>query len=85
MIAATDYVALLLLPKLLKLLELQAPGIEVQIKNFGPGNPEDALDSGEFDFAMGRFFDVSPRLQKQLWLDESLCCLGTKKTTCSCS
>ncbi len=74
-IAATDYVALLLLPKLLKLLELQAPGIEVQIKNFGPGNPEDALDSGEFDFAMGRFFDVSPRLQKQLWLDESLCCL----------
>lgn len=77
-IAATDYVALLLLPRLLKLLEREAPGVEVQIKNFGPENPEAALESGEFDFAMGRFFDVSPRLQHQLWLEEHLCCLVRK-------
>ena len=77
-IAATDYVALLLLPRLLKLLERQAPGIEVQIRNFGPENPEAALEAGEFDFAMGRFFDLSPRLQRQLWLEERLCCLVRK-------
>lgn len=78
-IAATDYAALLLLPRLLKMLEQEAPGVEVQIKNFGPGNPEAALEQGDFDFAIGRFFDVSPRLQKDLWLEESLCCLVRKE------
>ena len=78
-IAATDYVALILLPPLLKLLAVKAPNIEVQIVNFGPENPELMLESGQCDFAIGRFFNISPRLTKQRWLEESLCCLVRKE------
>ncbi|ARN72731.1 LysR family transcriptional regulator [Oceanicoccus sagamiensis] len=77
-IAATDYVAQLLMPRLLRLLEREAPGVKVRIKNFGSENPEAALESGEFDFAMGRFFDISSRLKQKLWLEEQLCCLVRK-------
>lgn len=74
-LGTTDYVAMLLLPLFLDHLRRQAPGVKLHIKNLGPIGPEDALESGLYDFAIGRFLKTNPRLKKELWLEDKLCCL----------
>ncbi len=74
-IGASDYVALMLLPALLQRINALAPSVEVQIKNLGPDNPEVELETGRFDFALGRFFQVSNRLVSQVWSEEPMVCL----------
>lgn len=74
-LGATDYVAMLLLPDFLAQLRQQAPGVELQIKNLGAIGPEQALETGQYDFALGRFLKDQPRLHRERWLQDQLCCL----------
>jgi len=74
-LGTTDYVTLLLLPQFLERLRYRAPGVEIQIKNLGPIDSEVALETRQYDFAIGRFLKTNLRLEKELWLKDKLCCL----------
>lgn len=74
-IATTDYVELLLVPRLLNHLAQVAPRVRLEIHSLGPDVPEAELEEGTFDFALGRFTDLPKRLQAQEWLSEKLVCL----------
>jgi DNA-binding transcriptional LysR family regulator len=74
----TDYLTQTLLPILLPKLRVLAPGVTLEIRNLGKLSMEESLESGEIDLAIGRFFDVSNRLERAIWFSEPLCCLLKK-------
>jgi len=74
-IATTDYVELLLVPKLLNHLAKVAPSIRLEIHALGPDVPETQLEEGIYDFALGRFTKIPNRLMSEFWLSEILVCL----------
>ena len=71
-IAVTDYVELICMPRLLQILAVEAPNIQIDIQSLAPNLPADLLDKGELDLVVGRFFDVPPRFARRHWLSESL-------------
>ncbi|MBC9251918.1 LysR family transcriptional regulator [Pseudomonas alcaligenes] len=71
-IAVTDYVELILMPRLLRLLSEKAPGLRIDIQHLSPTLPAEALDKGELDLVLGRFESVPPRFRSQRWLSETL-------------
>ncbi len=74
-VATTDYVEMLLLPKLIKHLNQVAPFVRLQIHALGPDIPESELEEGIYDFAVGRFPQVPNRLLSEFWLSDNLVCL----------
>lgn len=74
-IATTDYVELLLLPRLIKHLDIVAPNVRLEIHSLGPDVPETQLEEGVYDFAVGRFPEVPNRLLSEFWCSETLVCL----------
>jgi len=73
--AATDYVQLVLLPRLLKHFKAVAPGIKIEIHELGFDIPIRAFEIGKIDFAIGRFVKLPKSLQSQSWRSEELVCL----------
>ncbi|MWV17236.1 LysR family transcriptional regulator [Pseudomonas sp. L-22-4S-12] len=71
-IAVTDYVELILMPRLLKLLAERAPGLRIDIQHLSPSLPGEALEKGELDLVLGRFEQVPARFQRQQWVSETL-------------
>lgn len=71
-IAVTDYVEQLLMPELLARLAEQAPGLAVRVRHLTPQLPAEALDSGELDVLIGRFFEVPNRFARRPWRSETL-------------
>lgn len=71
-IAVTDYVELILMPRLLDLLAERAPGLRIDIQHLSPSLPAEALDKGELDLVLGRFEQVPARFCSQRWLSETL-------------
>ncbi|QKE64263.1 LysR family transcriptional regulator [Aquipseudomonas campi] len=71
-IAVTDYVELILMPRLLKLLAERAPGLRIDIQHLSPSLPGEALEKGELDLVLGRFEQVPVRFQRQQWVSETL-------------
>ncbi|OUS24215.1 hypothetical protein A9Q99_25075 [Gammaproteobacteria bacterium 45_16_T64] len=74
-IATTDYVELVLLPRLIRHLKHVAPGVKIEIHALQPDIPELQLEEGEYDFALGRFVDLPGRLLSENWRSERLVCL----------
>lgn len=74
-IATTDYVELTYLPKLLSQLAQLAPRVRLEIHSLGPDIPEAELEEGAYDFAIGRFVDVTGRLNSTSWLSGTLVAL----------
>ena len=74
-VATTDYVEMLLLPKLIKHLDKVAPKVKLKIHALGLDIPEAELEEGVFDFAVGRFAQVPNRLLSEFWLSDNLVCL----------
>jgi DNA-binding transcriptional LysR family regulator len=74
-VATTDYVEMLLLPKLIKHLEKVAPFVRLQIHALGPDIPESELEEGIYDFAVGRFPLVPNRILSEFWVSDRLVCL----------
>lgn len=74
-IATTDYVELVLIPRLIRHLKRVAPLVKIEIHALGPDIPERELEEGEFDFALGRFVNVSSRLLSEQWRSERLVAL----------
>ncbi len=71
-IAVTDYVELLCMPRLMQRLARLAPGIRLAIEPLAPTLPGEALDRGEIDLALGRFLEVPTRFQIRRWASEGL-------------
>ncbi|VXB70533.1 LysR family transcriptional regulator [Pseudomonas sp. 8AS] len=71
-IAVTDYVELILMPRLLAVLAERAPGLQIDIQHLSPSLPAEALDKGELDLVLGRFEQVPARFQRQQWVSETL-------------
>jgi DNA-binding transcriptional LysR family regulator len=52
------------MPKLLALLDAQAPGVQVQIKSL-PADPEDALAGGDVDLMIGIYRGESATIYRR--------------------
>lgn len=74
-IAATDYMEFLVLPRLMRILEREAPGIDIRVRSLQVSAPEEPLDAGEVDLAFGFFADVPKRLNRRHLFTESMTCL----------
>jgi len=73
-IGASDYMEFLVMPRLVKLLQEQAPGVDLSVRSLQLSQPETALDSGEIDLAFGYFPNLSKRLHEAHLFTEHLAC-----------
>ena len=71
-IAVTDYVELICMPRLMAHLAQVAPGIQLAIEHLTPSLPAEALDNGELDLVLGRFVEVPTRFHTRRWASATL-------------
>ncbi|GAB6388716.1 LysR family transcriptional regulator [Stutzerimonas marianensis] len=71
-IAVTDYVELICMPRLMAHLAQVAPGIQLAIEHLTPSLPAAALDDGQLDLVVGRFVEVPTRFHTRRWASETL-------------
>jgi DNA-binding transcriptional LysR family regulator len=74
-VAATDYMEFLVLPRLMHALAADAPGIDIRVRSLQISAPEEPLDSGDVDVAFGYFADVPKRLNRRHLFTETMTCL----------
>ena len=74
-VAATDYMEFLVLPRLMRVLQTEAPGIDIRVRSLQLKAPEEPLDSGDVDLAFGFFADVPKRLNRRHLFTETMTCL----------
>jgi DNA-binding transcriptional LysR family regulator len=73
-IAATDIVRLLILPELIKALEVEAPGLTLKLSNADRTRVHERLERAELDLGLGPQEVSSGRLHfRQLWTDTAAC------------
>lgn len=73
----TDYAASVLLPKVVAMLEREAPNIALNILNAG-SDAVDQIESGEADFLVGRLGKLPANFRQQKLWDDRLACLIRK-------
>jgi len=73
-IAATDFVQLVVLPRLLDTLRRTAPGIRLSVRGWGQQVVPQQLANGQFDLALG-YFDRAPpqHVARQLFEEPYVC------------
>lgn len=74
-LAAPDFIALKLLSKLMPRWQTVAPQVSLEVRHLGPETASKGLEQGSVDLAVGRFFDVPARFQRQALHREKLVCL----------
>lgn len=79
-ILATDYVQLLILSDLMAHFQQLAPNVRIDIAELGSDVPEQALEQGDFDFAIGRFPALSKRLSSHCLFYDELVCLVSRES-----
>lgn len=73
-IAATDIVRLLIIPKLIKVLETEAPSLTVKLSNADRTRIHERLERAEIDLGLGPQEVSSGRLHfRELWTDKAAC------------
>ncbi|HET9700627.1 MAG TPA: LysR family transcriptional regulator [Burkholderiales bacterium] len=73
-IGASDYMEFLVMPRLVKAAQQQAPGVDLSVRSLQLVSPEESLDSGEMDLAFGYFPGLSRRLRQTHLFTEHLEC-----------
>jgi|694.fasta_scaffold70060_3 DNA-binding transcriptional LysR family regulator len=77
-IAATDIVRLLILPELIKVLEVEAPGLTLKLSNADRTRVHERLERAELDMGLGPQEVSSGRLHfRELWTDSATCLMRT--------
>jgi len=76
-VATTDFGARLIVPKLLAVLDAQAPGVQVQIKPL-PVDTEEALASGDADLMIGVYAGTSTTIYRRLLFAEQTAVLARR-------
>lgn len=74
-LATPDFIAVTLLSRLMPRWQQIAPGVTIEARHLGPDTPGKGLEQGSVDLAVGRFFDVPSRFQRQPLRTENLVCL----------
>lgn len=77
-IATVDYAEFVLLPPLLSQLAKSAPLVDIEIWPLGESYPEDALQSGQLDLAIGFAHRIPERLRRQKLFDDGFLCAVRK-------
>lgn len=82
-IQTTDLIEHLLLPTILNLQEVQAPGLKVSFGNVGFSLPQHLLEDGKIDLAMAGFFGKLPDgfYSQRLFKDSFRCCVRKNHPT----
>jgi DNA-binding transcriptional LysR family regulator len=78
-LATTDYVEVLLMPRLLPRLRREAPGLQVSLRPTGGELPKAELESGAFDIACAGFYKNLPEGFFQTKLFEDGFAVGCRK------
>lgn len=76
-VATTDFGARLVIPKLLALLDAEAPGVQVQIKPL-PIDTEDALSNGDVDLMIGVYGGASTTIYRKPLFTEQTAVLARR-------
>jgi DNA-binding transcriptional LysR family regulator len=74
-LATTDYAELVLLPRLMEKLAMDAPGVNLTVVAVGSAVPKAGLESGRIDVALGRFREVPPGVRAQTLFHERFVCV----------
>jgi DNA-binding transcriptional LysR family regulator len=74
-LAATDYVQAILLPPLLRLLQAEAPGIQIEIIPISHQFPWESLAGSEVDLILGGSLQGPEGLQSRLLFKDRLACV----------
>lgn len=75
-VAATDYVEMVLLPRMAAAVQRAAPRCALDVRPIaGESSPVPALGAGELDLALGVFFDLPPGFYREELLRERLVCV----------
>jgi len=77
-IGASDYMEFLVVPRLVKVLQEEAPGVDLTVASLQLSPPEGPLDSGEMDLAFGYFPNLPKRLRQTHLFTEYLECAVRK-------
>ncbi|HYQ15317.1 MAG TPA: LysR family transcriptional regulator [Polyangiaceae bacterium] len=81
-IAASDYVELVLLPSLLRRLQERAPGVRLQLRPWGLHEAPPELARGEVDLMLGFYDKLPPHHHEQaLFADEYVCVVRRRHPT----
>jgi DNA-binding transcriptional LysR family regulator len=75
---ASDYMEFLVMPRLVKEAQQQAPGVDLSVRSLQLTSPEEPLDSGEMDLAFGYFPNLPKRLRQTHLFTEHLVCAVRK-------
>jgi DNA-binding transcriptional LysR family regulator len=73
-VATNDYVELVLLPPLLRELSRSAPGVALDVVQLGPDYPEEMLQTGKLDLAIGFAHSVPAELHSQILIKDRFIC-----------
>jgi DNA-binding transcriptional LysR family regulator len=73
-IATNDYVEAVLLPKLVREVAHAAPGIDLEVLQLGAGYPEEALQTGKLDLAIGFAHNVPVELHSHILFKDKFVC-----------
>jgi DNA-binding transcriptional LysR family regulator len=74
-IAAPDFIGMSLLSQLLPRWKKSAPGLSLRIQHLSPDTASKELEGGDLDLAIGRFFEIPARFNRQTLQRERLVCL----------
>jgi DNA-binding transcriptional LysR family regulator len=78
-IAASDYVELVLLPSLLRRLAKEAPGVRLQLKPWGLHEAPPELARGEIDLMLGFYDKLPPHHHEQLLFEDEYVCVVRRR------
>lgn len=78
-VAASDYVELVLLPPLLRRLSAEAPGIRLEMVPWGLHEVPPSVERGEVDLMLGYYSRVPAGHHEELLFEEEFSCLARKK------
>lgn len=73
-IATNDYVEAVLLPRLVREIAQAAPGIDLEVLQLGAGYPEEALQAGKLDLAIGFAHNVPAALHSRILFKDRFIC-----------
>jgi DNA-binding transcriptional LysR family regulator len=73
-IATNDYVEVVLLPRLVRELAQVAPGIDLDVRPLGPDFPDEALQTGKLDLAIGFAHAAPVELHSQILFSDRFIC-----------
>ena len=78
-IAASDYVELVLLPALLRRLAKEAPRVRLQLRPWGLHEAPPELQRGEVDLMLGFYEQLPPRHHQQLLFEDEYVCVVRRR------